>query len=206
MDKYLITRRSLEVIRKHYFPVHCLTKSPLILRDLDILEEIDGNAKLPEDLRENIGRGVLITFSFSTLREEIARIFEPNAPLLDQRIEAIKKILDKGFMAGIAYMPILPYITDNEIDDMIKLAKDLGCKYVYFAPLTLQGKGRELFMRFLEIKYPEFLKEYKILYHNRYSPPKWWTKKFYVKITGKLKRRNIRFGPTNIEPKTMIKN
>jgi len=44
----------------------------------------------------------LITFSFSTLREEIARIFEPNASPLDQRIEAIKKILDKGFMAGIA--------------------------------------------------------------------------------------------------------
>jgi len=98
-------------------------------------------------------------------------------------------------------MPILPYITDNEIDNMIKLAKDLGCEYVYFAPLTLQGKCKELSMKFIEIKYPEFLKEYKILYHNRYSPSKWWTKKFYVKIMGKLKRHNIRFGPTNIEPK-----
>ena len=67
------------MIKRHRFPVHCLTKSPLILRDLDILEEIDKGAILPDDLKI-VGRGVLITFSFSTLDPEVSKIFEPGAP------------------------------------------------------------------------------------------------------------------------------
>ena len=90
-ERYEVTRRCLEVIKKHRFPVHCLTKSPLILRDLDILEEIDERAILPDDLKI-VGRGVLITFSFSTLNPEISKIFEPGASSPLERLKALKEV------------------------------------------------------------------------------------------------------------------
>ena len=63
--RYEVTRRCLEVIERHRFPAHCLTKSPLILRDLDILEEIDKRAILPDDLKNDVGRGVSRIYPFS---------------------------------------------------------------------------------------------------------------------------------------------
>ena len=64
-----LTREFLKVILKHKFPVFISTKSDLIKRDLDLLMQIDKAAILPEDLRANPGRGVIISFSFSTLDE-----------------------------------------------------------------------------------------------------------------------------------------
>ncbi|HDD42402.1 MAG TPA: radical SAM protein, partial [Nitrososphaeria archaeon] len=125
-ERYEVTRRCLEVIKRHRFPVHCLTKSPLILRDLDILEEIDKRAILPGDLRNNVGRGVLITFSLSTLDPEISRIFEPGAPSPLERLKAMRGVKDVGFKAGVAYIPVLPFISDTEeeLEKMIGVAKE----------------------------------------------------------------------------------
>ena len=64
-----LTRELLQVILKHRFPVFISTKSELIKKDLDLLKQIDANAILPEDLKQNPGRGVIISFSFSTLDE-----------------------------------------------------------------------------------------------------------------------------------------
>src|SRR5213594_2981677 len=74
------TRRALEILLFHHFPVHVITKSSMVLRDLDILREIDAKATLPPDLRENPGRGVIISFSISTLDKEISAALEPGAP------------------------------------------------------------------------------------------------------------------------------
>ena len=73
--EYKITRKLLKIVLKHRFPVHIGTKSTLVLRDLDVLKEIDKNAILPPDLREKLKRGVIISFSFSSLDEKLARIF-----------------------------------------------------------------------------------------------------------------------------------
>ena len=89
-ERYQVTRRCLEAILKYRFPVHCLTKSPLILRDLDLLEQIERAAVLPPDLRK-LGHGVLITISLSTLDERLASIFEPNAPGPKERLELLQK-------------------------------------------------------------------------------------------------------------------
>lgn len=83
-EKYKVTRRCLEVISRYRFPVHCFTKSTLILRDVDVLKKISEDAVLPEDLKD--ASGVLVTFSFSTLRGDVARIFEPGAPTPRERL------------------------------------------------------------------------------------------------------------------------
>jgi len=130
--KYRITRRCLDIIVKYRFPVHCLTKSTLILRDLDLLHEIDRNAILPSDLSELV-HGTLITFSISSLDDKIAAIFEPNAPRPMDRLKTLEKVKDAGFYAGIAYMPVLPYISDSDdqLMEMIKTAKEFRADYIY---------------------------------------------------------------------------
>jgi len=74
-----LTRSLLEIILKYRLPVHILTKSTLVLRDLDLLEEIDEKAILPDDLKNRLNRGVIINFSISTLNEKLAKILEPGA-------------------------------------------------------------------------------------------------------------------------------
>jgi len=171
-ERYEVTRRCLEVIKRHRFPVHCLTKSPLILRDLDILEEIDKRAILPGDLRNSVGRGVLITFSLSTLDPEISRIFEPGAPSPLERLKAMRRVKDVGFKAGVAYIPVLPFISDTEeeLEKMIGAAKEFGADYVFVGALTLYGFGKELYYRVLERCFPEHLPKYGRLYLRRGEP------------------------------------
>ncbi len=74
-----ITRKVLNVISYHRFPVHVLTKSTLVTRDSDLLAEIAGKAILPPDLEGKVG-GALVTISMSTVDDELARFLEPGAP------------------------------------------------------------------------------------------------------------------------------
>ena len=76
-EKYKLTRRLLQIVKHYKFPVHALTKSKLILRDLDVLKEIDETAILPSDLKTKLSHKVIITFSLSTLDEKTSKIFEP---------------------------------------------------------------------------------------------------------------------------------
>jgi len=197
-DRYKVTRMCLEVIMKYKFPVHCLTKSPLILRDLDLLEKINTSAELPHDLKTVLKNGVLVTFSFSTLDEEVAKIFEPGAPSPKDRLKALAKIKDAGFTAGIAFIPILPFITDSELETMVKTAKELGSDYVFFAPLTLYGEGKKIYLRIIEEKFPELSAKYNELYRDRFSPPKWYTSSFYKRVLDYTAKYNLKFGLTKI--------
>jgi DNA repair photolyase len=79
-EKLKLTRKLLEIILRYKFPIHVLTKSKLVLRDLDLLQEIDKNTILPADLKPKLKRGAMITFSISTLDEKVAKIIEPGAP------------------------------------------------------------------------------------------------------------------------------
>lgn len=78
-NKYGLTREALKIILKYKFPVHIITKSDMIERDFDLLHQIDKTAILPDDLKNQLKRGVIISYSFSTLQDDIGKIFEPGA-------------------------------------------------------------------------------------------------------------------------------
>lgn len=184
-EKYRVTRRCLEVILRHRFPVHCLTKSTLISRDLDLLKEIDERAILPRDLKGKLSHGVLITFSMSTLNEEVSRIFEPNAPRPTERLRTLQKVKEEGFFAGIAYIPVLPFISDslNQLEGMIKTAKEYEADYVFVGALTLYGKGKELYYRVIENYFPELLSKYKQLYKSLSQPNKSYQRRLEIVVS-----------------------
>ncbi len=178
-EEYKITRQCLEIISRYRFPIHCGTKSQLILRDIDILSEIDKNAILPPDLGDKLNHGVLITFSLSTLDEHISRIFEPGAPKPKERLETLQKIKEEGFFAGIAYIPVLPFISDSyeKLEEMIKTAKEYNADYVFVGALTLFGVGKELYLHTLKIHFPDLIPKYKKLYRIFNYPSKEYQQK-----------------------------
>src|SRR3972149_6983915 len=119
-----LTRKALEILLAHRFPVHVITKSTMVLRDLDLLREIDSAAIVREDLKTKLGRGVIISFSISTLDEEITRVLEPGAPTPLERLETLRSCSKEGFLAGLNCIPALPYLSDSDVhpEDMIRAA------------------------------------------------------------------------------------
>jgi len=194
-EQYRITRKCLEVIAEKRFPVHCLTKSTLILRDTDILMTINENAILPEDLKI-LRHGILITFSFSTLDDDIAKIFEPFAPSPSKRIEAIHRLKSEGFLVGMGFIPILPYISDSidQMENMAKTAHDLEVDYVFFGTLTLDDVGKEIFFRIIQKHFPEKLTKYRKLYAGRNTPRREYTSWLYRRAMSLCKKYQLRFG------------
>ena len=171
-----LTKELLQVILKHRFPVFISTKSTLITRDFDLLKQIDANAILPEDLKLNPGRGVIISFSFSTLDEELTKRLEPGAPAPQKRLATLKLCSDNGFLCGVNAMPLLPYISDTneEVEKIVAAAKQYGGHYVLAAGLTLFGNeerdSKQLYFKFLQNYYPHFVKEYEKMYGSVYYP------------------------------------
>ncbi|WP_223790323.1 SPL family radical SAM protein [Methanobacterium spitsbergense] len=111
-----LTSEILGLIRRYRFPLHLLTKSTLVLMDIKILQGIKDVAILPTGLENKLDSGIILSFSFSTLNEKIAKILEPGAPSPIKRLKIMKKFSEAGFKTGIINMPILPFISDSEED------------------------------------------------------------------------------------------
>ena len=156
-----LTRAILGIIKRYKFPIHILTKSTLILRDIDVLNGIKDVAIVPSELTDKLDTGVIISFSFSTLNEELARIIEPGAPNPIERLETMKEFSDNGFKTGIINMPVLPLLSDSEkeIETMVKAAKKYKAHYLMYAGLTLYGDApddcKTLYYNFLKENYPD---------------------------------------------------
>jgi DNA repair photolyase len=177
-EKLKLTRKLLKIILRYKFPVHVLTKSKLVLRDLDLLKEIDRSAILPADLRSRLKRGAIVSFSISTLDEKLAKTLEPGAPAPRERLETMKKCREEGLLAGVCYIPVLPFLSDTEeqLDMMIRTAKDYGADYVLVGALTLFGDRptdcKTLYYNFLERYFPELVPRYKSLFKIFSQPTK----------------------------------
>ena len=198
-EKLRLTRRLLEIILKYRFPVHVMTKSNLVLRDLDILKEIDKNAILPEDLKNKLKRGVIISFSISTTDENLAKIFEPGAPRPEERLNTMKKCKEHGFFVGVNLIPVLPYLSDTEekLDEMIKTAKLYGADFVLAGALTLFGKNptdcKQLYYKTLEKYFPHLLPKYKSLFRVFPMPPKQYQKNLEEKVKKICKKYGVNY-------------
>lgn len=186
-QQYELTRNALEIILKHRFPVHILTKSDLIQRDYDLLHEISETAILPKDL-EQLKRGAAISFSFSTLSDGVGSIFEPGATKPSKRLLTVQKTVQEGFLTGISMMPLLPYISDTA--EQLHLAfstfKESGVNYVLPATITLHGEGkassRQLMLNAIKKNYPELEEKYKKFFSKDSEMPKYYQDAFYKKM------------------------
>lgn len=194
-EKRQLTRQALEVIHSHRFPVHIITKSDLILRDVDLLHKIDQNAILPNDLKE-LGRGVIISFSFSTIQDEVGKIFEPGATWPSKRMATLKNIVGEGFLSGVSMMPLLPYISDTteQLHAKFLAFQQIGVHYLMPATITLFGTGKAdsktLMLNAIKNHYPDLLEKYQRFFASSHQLPAYYREAFQRK----MKELSIEYG------------
>lgn len=154
-SKYQYTRKMLEVCLELGFPVFLNEKSPMLLRDLEILKKINKKSYL------NVGWSII-----TTVDDKILTTFEPKAPPVKARFAAMKKLAKEKILTGAAFMPILPFIYDDErnIEEVIKKTKESGGQYVLDSGLTLWGYCGTHFYKTLEKYKPALVAKYKSLY------------------------------------------
>ncbi len=186
--KYQLTKRLLEVILKHRFPLHVITKSDLVIRDFKLLKEIEKAAILPEDLQAKLSRKLFVTFSFSGLDDDVAKIFEPGATPPSVRLKALEAALENGFLSGVSLMPLLPFISDTgeNLELMFSRFQEIGSKYVFPATLTLYGDGKAdsktLVMKAIKNHYPHLVNKYEKYFDGSNELPGYYKNAFLIKM------------------------
>jgi DNA repair photolyase len=203
-----ITRQILQITNRFKFSVHLMTKSDLILRDIDILNKIKDSAILPEDIKENYNLNkndenklkTIISFSFTTTDNKIAKIFEKNAPTPEKRLIAIKKLKKEGFLVGVSLMPLLPYITDSEgeLNKTMNDLKTVGVDYILPGELTLYGdenninSSRGSYYNLLNKHFPDYLDKTKELFKENNYVTHRYNKKLIERIERIAKTYNLK--------------
>jgi DNA repair photolyase len=181
--RYRLTRGVLEVLRDHANPCSILTKSPLLLRDLDLFVELAATA------------GFTASLSIGTLDEEVWRRSEPGTPHPRARMAAVKRLVEAGVPCGILMAPVLPGISDRpeQLQAVVRAAADAGAGHVTPITLHLRRGVKEEFMPWLEREYPELVGDYRRMYRGANAP------KAVAEAIGEhvraAKRRHRAFGP-----------
>jgi DNA repair photolyase len=157
--KLNMTVRALEIMREWDMPVHLITKSNLVLRDIRILKEI---GKIYS----------AVSFTITTADDLLSKKIEPFAPVSSERFKAIGILSSAGITTGITLMPVLPFITDTEdnIISIVEKAKEYGAKYIIPAfGMTLRDRQRAYYYDRLDEKFPGLSDKYRAKYKNYYS-------------------------------------
>ncbi len=141
-----ITREILEVLAKADHPVGIVTKSALVLRDLDILAPM---------ARKGL---VKVALSITTLDPELARRMEPRACAPQRRLDAIEELAKAGVPATVMVAPIIPAINDAEIETILTRAAALGAREAGYVMVRLPLELEDLFEEWLEAHYPDKLR------------------------------------------------
>lgn len=196
-DELQMTRKILERILRYRFPVHIITRSDLVTRDFDILREINQQAVLPPDLEGKLPAKAIITFSFSTLDDELGQIFEPGATPPSQRLRCLEKTIGAGFHSGVSLMPLLPLISDSpdHLESFYSTFAKAGAKYIFPASITLFGdsssSGKTLTLRAVEKHFPLLFDEFSKLFSNGFQVDKNYMKAFNKRVSDIKDKYNI---------------
>jgi DNA repair photolyase len=156
--RFEITRAILEEFTRHHgFQVGIITKSNLVVRDMDLLSAISKNNRL------------YVNLTITTLDTKLARLLEPRAPRPDLRMEAVRTLNKGGIPTGVSCSPVLPGITDSPRDlaALVKATAAAGGKHIFANPLFLKPCSAAVFMPFLEKEFPRLAKSYHERYRDR---------------------------------------
>jgi DNA repair photolyase len=138
-----VTREILEVLARCRHPVTVITKGALVLRDLDLLGAL---------ARENLVR---VGISITTLDAELKRTMEPQAASPAARLRLVRELTAAGVPAGVLVAPVIPALTDHEMERIVQAAAEAGARWAGYVLLRLPHEVGPLFRQWLETHYPE---------------------------------------------------
>lgn len=186
--KYL--RKSLKLIYKYGFGFTCITKSNLILRDLDLIEKINNKTK------------AVVQMTLTTYDEELCKKIEPNVCTTKERVKVLKKLKEHNIPIIIWLTPILPFINDTEdnINQILDYCIDLEVKGIicFEMGLTLRDGDREYFYKQLDTQFPGLKEKYIKTYKNNYNLPSINNKKLMSIFKKRCKEHDILYNPNEI--------
>ncbi|TEU19513.1 MAG: radical SAM protein [Anaerolineales bacterium] len=152
--KYEITHACLEVLTDYDFPVSILTKSDLVLRDLDLFHRL---------------KDAEVGFTITALDDEVQRIFEPRSSPVSARLAALAELAEAGVRTWAFCGPLLPFLSDSEekIDALFEKLARVGVSYIIVDSMKLSGAIGGKVRRVLERHYPDLVEGYRPIATNR---------------------------------------
>lgn len=183
-ERYQLIRKTLRLLSEYRFPVHMLTKSTLIRRDMDILAEINEQSR------------AIVSFSFSSVDDRMGAIFEPGVPPPSERLHMFSLFKREGIACGMFLLPVIPFVTDTPelMEHAVRKAKEVGVDFIIFGGMTLkEGRQMEYFLRALETHYPEILSRYRDIYRGDVwgNPMEAYTRTLHTTFSRIAKRYHI---------------
>ncbi len=155
--RFRLTRACLRELARAWTPFSVITRGPLVVRDVDVLQE--ASERVP----------VSVTFSVPTLDEAVWRTTEPGTAPPRSRLEAVRRLAEAGLDVGVGLAPILPGLSDSpeQLRAVVHAAKAAGARTVWAAPVHLRPGVREHFLAALEQDWPELVATYEQLFAER---------------------------------------
>ena len=155
-SRYRMMPEILAALEEAETPVSVLTKSPLVMRDIDLYERIA--ERLP----------VSVNLSVPTLDEKAWRATEPHTPSPAARLDAVAELRSRGIDSGVLIAPLMPGINDTpeQVQPIVDRARKAGATFLGGVALHLKGEVRDVFFGWLEAKRPDLVPRYEKLYSN----------------------------------------
>ena len=155
--KYQLSRRALQLVHESGFPVHVLTKSTLVTRDVDVLKAVNERSR------------AIVSFSFSSVDDRTSAVVEPRVPSPSDRLDAIRFFKGQGIACGMFLLPVIPGITDSPqfLEDAVAKASEVGVDFIIFGGMTLkEGRQRDYFAAAIRDRYPHLAADYRRIYRG----------------------------------------
>lgn len=158
--QYKLTRNALELVNAYGFGAAIATKSDLIVRDIDVLKDINEHSP------------VCLKMTITTFDDKLCRLIEPNVVPTSARFEALAQLSKNNLFCGVLLMPILPFLNDSEenLKSIIVGAAKAGAKFVYpWLGVTLRQNQRDYFYNQLDKSFPGIKAKYQSIFGEKYE-------------------------------------
>lgn len=158
--RYRLTRRILQAFADYETPAGIITRSPLVVRDIDVLQQLARCA------------GVGVAVSIATTDALLAREIEPTVAPPLQRFLAVRRLSEAGIKVSVALAPVIPHLTDSRenIASVVRAARDAGATRVWHNTLYLHDVTREAFFAYVRERRPDLLAPFGHIYKGTYAP------------------------------------
>lgn len=149
-QKYQLTRLAIKILKEHNFPFEILTKSSLIVRDLDLIKDYDNCS---------------VEITITTIDDNIRKLFEPNADSVENRLLCLEKLVSAGIKTSVFFGPVLPYFSDNDeaINKIFDTLEAVSIKRILVDKLNYQDKKVPIIIEKLKSSYPNAIGYYQDL-------------------------------------------
>jgi len=157
--RYRLTRGILEALRDFEVPVGIITRSPLVIRDIDVLSAIA------------LKSSAHVSVSIATMDAALAREIEPTVAPPQKRMLAVRKLAEAGISVSVALAPILPMINDDmqSVEAVVAAAREAGAQNLWHSTLNLREVTRDAFFEYLRAMQPQLLGDYERMYRKPYA-------------------------------------